>query len=71
MSYFTYFDFTYNNDKKEVVTINMPQNLGKQLFNIATAYTYSVNNSKKLIFENIDNNTINKEDSIEDKKSMA
>jgi hypothetical protein len=56
MSYFTYFDFTYNNDKKEVVTINMPQNLGKQLFNIATAYTYSINNSKKLIFENIDNN---------------
>ena len=36
MSYFTYFDFTYNNDKKNVVSIDIPQSLGKQLFNIAT-----------------------------------
>lgn len=55
MSYFTYFDFTYNNDKKNVVSIDIPHSLGKQLFNIATAYTYSVNNKKKLVFENIDN----------------
>lgn len=55
MSYFTYFDFTYNNDKKNVVSIDIPKSLGKQLFNIATAYTYSVNNKKKLVFENIDN----------------
>ena len=56
MSYLTYFDFTYNNDKKGVVSIDIPEKLGKQLFNIATAYTYSINNNKKLIFENIDNN---------------
>ena len=55
MSYFTYFDFTYNNDKQEFVSIDIPKNLGKQLFNIASAYAYSVNNNKKLIFKNINN----------------
>ena len=27
MSYFTYFDFTYNNDKKNVVSIDIPHSL--------------------------------------------
>jgi len=56
---FTYFNFEYNNDKSEVVSINIPNGLGKILFNIASAYTYSINNNKKLVFEKTNNN-INK-----------
>ena len=54
----SYFDFSYNNDKKEMVTIDIPDGecIGKQLFNIGTAYTYSVNNKKKLVFLNFENN---------------
>jgi len=48
---FTYFNFEYNNDKSNVVSINIPKGLGKILFNIASAYTYSVNNNKKLVFK--------------------
>lgn len=47
---FTYFNFEYNNDKSNVVSINIPNGLGKILFNIASAYTYSINNNKKLVF---------------------
>jgi hypothetical protein len=53
-----YFDFSYNSDKNELVTIDIPDGecIGKQLFNIGTAYTYSVNNEKKLVFLNFENN---------------
>ena len=53
-----YFDFSYNSDKNEMVTIDIPDGecIGKQLFNIGTAYTYSVNNEKKLVFLNFENN---------------
>jgi hypothetical protein len=55
-----YFDFSYNKDKKEFVTIDIPDGecIGKQLFNIGSAYTYSVNNEKKLLFLNYFQNNL-------------
>tara|TARA_B110000003_G_C16654408_1_gene535752 strand:+ start:2592 stop:3404 length:813 start_codon:yes stop_codon:yes gene_type:complete len=53
---FTYFNFEYNNDKSHVVSTNIPSGLGKILFNIASAYTYSINNDKKLAFKQQNDN---------------
>lgn len=57
---FTYFNFEYNNDKSNVVSINIPSGLGKILFNIASAYTYSINNDKKLAFKKHNDNITKK-----------
>lgn len=57
---FTYFNFEYNNDKSKLVSVNIPNGLGKILFNIATAYTYSINNNKKMVFEKQNDYVISK-----------
>jgi hypothetical protein len=46
-----YFDFNFNNDISEFVSIIIQGGLGNQLFQIATAYSYSIKNKKKLIFK--------------------
>ena len=42
-----YFDFNFNNDISEFVSIIIQGGLGNQLFQIATAYSYSIKNKKK------------------------
>ena len=46
-----FFDFNFNNDISEFVSITIQGGLGNQLFQIATAYSYSIRNKKKLIFK--------------------
>tara|TARA_B100000795_G_scaffold270044_1_gene262161 strand:- start:4474 stop:5391 length:918 start_codon:yes stop_codon:yes gene_type:complete len=46
-----FFDFNFNNDISEFVSITIQGGLGNQLFQIATAYAYSIRNKKKLIFK--------------------
>tara|TARA_B100001540_G_scaffold259310_1_gene237616 strand:+ start:3648 stop:4568 length:921 start_codon:yes stop_codon:yes gene_type:complete len=50
-----YFDFNFNNNINNYVSIIIQGGLGNQLFQIGTAYTYSIENKKKLIFEYTDN----------------
>jgi len=46
-----FFDFDFNKNNSEYVSIIIQGGLGNQLFQIATAYTYSIQNNKKLIFK--------------------
>ena len=46
MSNLTYFDFNFNNDKDSIVSIYINGGLGNQLFQIATAFSYAINQTK-------------------------
>tara|TARA_B110001450_G_scaffold242940_1_gene253747 strand:+ start:6611 stop:7540 length:930 start_codon:yes stop_codon:yes gene_type:complete len=46
-----FFDFNFNNNISNYVSIIIQGGLGNQLFQIATAYVYSIQNKKKLIFK--------------------
>jgi hypothetical protein len=50
-----FFDFNFNNDISNYVSVIIQGGLGNQLFQIATAYAYSIQNKKKLIFKYSDN----------------
>ena len=50
-----FFDFNFNNDISNYVSVIIQGGLGNQLFQIATAYAYSIKNKKKLIFKYSDN----------------
>ena len=51
MDNFIYFDFDFNKNANKYISINIIGGLGNQLFQIATAYAYSIKNNKKLIFK--------------------
>ena len=51
MDNFIYFDFDFNKNADKYISINIIGGLGNQLFQIATAYAYSIKNNKKLIFK--------------------
>lgn len=51
MSNTLYFDFDYDKNFKNYISIKIQGGLGNQLFQIATAYNYSKKYEKKLIFE--------------------
>lgn len=51
-----FFDFNFNNNYNTYITININKGLGHQLFKIATAYSYAIENNKSLIFINDINN---------------
>jgi|TARA_Y100000389_G_scaffold177169_1_gene189208 hypothetical protein len=46
-----YFDFNFNNNINNYVSIIIQGGLGNQLFQIGTVYAYSIKNKKKLIFK--------------------
>ena len=46
-----YFDFNFNNNINNYISIIIQGGLGNQLFQIGTAYAYSIKNKKKLIFK--------------------
>lgn len=51
MSNIQYFDFNYDKNFENYISIKIQGGLGNQLFQIATAYNYSKKYKKKLIFE--------------------
>ena len=51
MSNLTYFNFNFNNDKDSIVSVYINGGLGNQLFQLATAFSYSIKSNKKLIFK--------------------
>jgi len=50
-----YFDFNFDKNFDNYISIIIQGGLGNQLFQIATAYNYSIKNKKKLIFKYDDN----------------